>query len=106
MAPGLRQALKLAQAEMLGRLPAASVIALAGKPEVVVGGKATVCLIVLFACLGDVHGSKGTEISTDMQPSQVYLFARFQYAVRQFMFFAENRARNGRKRRFLTDSIT
>ena len=37
---------KPAQAEMLGLLPAAGVIALAGKPEVVVGDEAAVCAAV------------------------------------------------------------
>jgi hypothetical protein len=48
---------------------------------------------VVFACLGDVHGRKGTEISTDMQAAWVYLLARFRYAIRQFMFFLQKTER-------------
>ncbi len=72
---------------MLSLLLTAGVIPLAGKAEVVVGGIAAVCLLVILASLGDVHACKGTAILPEMQTSRVYLFACFSDGGGRFVIF-------------------
>jgi len=72
---------------MFSLLLATGVIALAGKAEVVVGGITPVCLLVIFACLGDVHACKGTAILPEMQTARVYLFACFSDCGGHFVIF-------------------
>ena len=58
VAPG--QPLQLTKAEVIHLLLPILVITLAGQPEVVVGDKLAVGVLVIFSGLGDKHGGKGT----------------------------------------------